>query len=165
MENKVQMMDAGMVLFQSEKPFGTVLGGIKTEMQRYGKVYRRNEMPDVGDYDLLLELSSSMRTSWIVCRLEDAGTVSVNEDGEVLHRYAACFMEGNANTTLRKVLASILATFIIALGIIGFSPVPKSLTVVAAVLLAGFVLFQCLRPSRSSQKKIAALIEIIKEAE
>ena len=29
-DRKVQMMDAGMVLFQTEKPFGTVLGVIKT---------------------------------------------------------------------------------------------------------------------------------------
>ena len=34
MNIKTQMMDAGMTLFTSEKPFGTVLGGIKMEMSK-----------------------------------------------------------------------------------------------------------------------------------
>ena len=38
-DKTVQMMDAGMRLFDTEKPYGTVLGGIKTEMSKYGKVH------------------------------------------------------------------------------------------------------------------------------
>lgn len=58
-DKKVQMMDAGMVLFTSEKPFGTVLGGIKAELTKLGKVKRANEispdeLPDTtGECDLL----------------------------------------------------------------------------------------------------------------
>ena len=33
----VQMMDAGCVLFQTEKPYGIVLGGVKREMEKFGK--------------------------------------------------------------------------------------------------------------------------------
>ena len=32
----VQMMDAGCVLFQTEKPYGIVLGGVKREMEKFG---------------------------------------------------------------------------------------------------------------------------------
>ena len=60
-DKRIQMMDAGMRLFQTEKPFGTVLGGIKTEMAKYGKVLRANEidpsrLPDsTGESDIFLD--------------------------------------------------------------------------------------------------------------
>ena len=43
-DSNVHMMDAGMRLFCSEKPFGTVLGGIKNEMAKSGKVLRSKEL-------------------------------------------------------------------------------------------------------------------------
>ena len=110
-DRKVQMMDAGMVLFQTEKPFGTVLGGIKTELLKYGKVLRRNEfneseLPETtGECDLFLDWSAPLRKRYISVRLEDAGTVGKTEDGEDIHRYAACLKEGNRCTATRLVLA------------------------------------------------------------
>ena len=73
------MMDAGMRLFETEKPFGNVLGGIKHEMESYGKVYRRPDstpsmFPDsTGECDLFLDWSTPLRKRCISCRLEDAG--------------------------------------------------------------------------------------------
>ena len=66
-DKKVQMMDAGMVLFTSEKPFGTVLGGIKAELTKLGKVKRANEispdeLPDTtGECDLFVDWSTPLR--------------------------------------------------------------------------------------------------------
>ncbi len=79
MNIKTQMMDAGMTLFTSEKPFGTVLGGIKMEMSKYGAVRRANEIspeevPDTtGECDLFVDWSTPLRWRAISCRLEDAG--------------------------------------------------------------------------------------------
>ena len=54
-DDKVQMMDAGMRLFESEKPYGIVLGGIKTEMAKYGKVSRTHMSPTGFKTDLPVE--------------------------------------------------------------------------------------------------------------
>ena len=170
MDKKIQMMDAGMVLFQTEKPFGNVLGGIKTELIRFGKVYRRNELQDfcnfesVGDFDLLLDCSSLMRKRYVACRLEEAGTVGKTEDGEDVHRYACCFLEGNCNTVMRKVAAWAIAAILIAAGITGIPAVPGFITVLLGFALAGFVLFQILRPGRSNLGIIESLTGILKEA-
>ena len=97
-------MDAGMRLFDTEKPYGTVLGGIKTEMTKYGKVLRAKELegvvlPDacIG-CDLFLDRSTKYKTKYISCTLEDAGTVGTTEEGEQIHRYAASLKEGNKST-------------------------------------------------------------------
>ncbi len=103
-DKTVQMMDAGMRLFDTEKPYGTVLGGIKTEMSKYGKVLRAKELegvvlPDacIG-CDLFLDRSTKYKTKYISCTLEDAGTVGTTEEGEQIHRYAASLKEGNKST-------------------------------------------------------------------
>ena len=103
-DRKVQMMDAGMRLFETEKPYGTVLGGIKTEMAKYGKVLRTNEIvpedlpPTTGDCDLFLDRSTRFKSKYLSCRLEDAGAVGQTPDGETVRRYAATIKEGNRNT-------------------------------------------------------------------
>lgn len=105
-DRKVQMMDAGMRFFESEKPLGTVLGGIKNEMGRYGRLMRRNEIdPEelpatTGDCDLFLDRSSRFKSKYLSCRVEDAGTVGKTADGEEIHRYAASLKEGNRNTNV-----------------------------------------------------------------
>ena len=43
-DKKAQMMDAGMVLFPSDEPFGRVLGMVKTAMTPYGKVWRKTDL-------------------------------------------------------------------------------------------------------------------------
>ena len=103
-DRNVQMMDAGMRLFETEKPFGTVLGGIKTEMAQYGKVYRTNEidrdsLPAASSgCDLFLDRSTRFKSRYLSCRLEDAGDVGQTPDGETVRRYAATIKEGNRNT-------------------------------------------------------------------
>lgn len=104
MDRKVQMMDAGMRLFESEKPIGNVLGGIKNEMGHYGRLMRRNEIdpeglpPTTGDCDLLLDRSTKVKSKYLSCRVEDAGIVGKTADGEDIHRYAVSLKEGNRNT-------------------------------------------------------------------
>ena len=117
-DKKVQMMDAGMVLFTSEKPFGTVLGGIKAELTKLGKVKRANEispdeLPDTtGECDLFVDWSTPLRWRAISCRLEDAGLVGTNADGEETRRYALCVKEGNKNRK-GKVLVTLLLAVIL----------------------------------------------------
>jgi len=169
-DKKLQMMDAGMVLFETEKPFGTVIGGIKTEMIKYGKVLRRNEFDEnelpesAEDCDLILDWSSMLRRRCISCRLEDAGITGKTEDGEDIHRYASIFKEGNRNTPARKVLAWALALACIVLGCIGIPYSPKALTVIVGIVAAGFALYHLLKPSTKAQEVVSDLLEIIKEA-
>ncbi len=105
-DKRVQMMDAGMRLFETEKPFGTVIGGIKTEMSKYGKVLKPNEivesdLPEASTgCDLFLDRSTKYKTKYISCSLEDAGLVGKTPEGEDIHRYAATLKEGNKNTTV-----------------------------------------------------------------
>ena len=122
-DKKVQMMDAGMVLFKSAKPFGTVLGGIKAELAKLGKVKRANELsqeelPDtIGECDLFLDWSTPLRWRAIACRLEDAGLVGRNVDGEETRCYALCVREGNKNRKGKVVVTLLLAVIFIVLGI------------------------------------------------
>ena len=105
-DKRVQMMDAGMRLFETEKPFGTVIGGIKTEMSKYGKVLKPNEIVELdlpeasAGCDLFLDRSTKYKTKYISCSLEDAGLVGKTLEGEDIHRYAATLKEGNKNTTV-----------------------------------------------------------------
>lgn len=160
-DKKVQMMDAGMVLFTSEKPFGTVLGGIKAELTKLGKVKRANEispdeLPDTtGECDLFVDWSTPLRWRAISCRLEDAGLVGTNADGEETRRYALCVKEGNKNRKGKVLVTLLLAVIFIALGI--FTVLFGSVFVVAIVILA-------LRPSAKAQKVVRDLLEVVREA-
>ena len=105
-DRRVQMMDAGMRLFDSEKPFGTIIGGIRNEMSQYGRLMRRNEInleelpPMTGDCDLFLDRSTKFKSKYLSCKVEDAGIVGKTADGEEIHRYAASLKEGNRNTNV-----------------------------------------------------------------
>lgn len=121
-DKTTQMMDAGMRLFETEKPFGTVLGGIKTEMAKYGKVLRPNEIvesniPEASaGCDLFLDRSTKYKTKYISCSLEDAGLVGKTPEGEDIHRYAATLKEGNKNTTVGLYVSSALVIIWAMLG-------------------------------------------------
>lgn len=157
-DKRVQMMDAGMALFQTAKPFGTVLGGIKAEMERHGKVLRRNELkaedlPEgTGDCDLVLDWSSWLRKRLIACVLEEAGEAGKTSDGETIHRYAASFKEGNKNTVARVVICCLKAAVFIALGIIGIRPVPRAVTILAGLAIAVYIFIIGLKPSVKAQR-------------
>ena len=43
---KVQMMDAGMTLFESEQNYGNALGQVKAELEVYGNVLKPCELAD-----------------------------------------------------------------------------------------------------------------------
>ena len=112
MNIKTQMMDAGMALFTSEKPFGTVLGGIKMEMSKYGAVRRANEIsaeeiPDTtGECDLFVDWSTPLRWRAISCRLEDAGPAGTNAEGAELR---AIDGGGRGRVVAARVVAAVAA--------------------------------------------------------
>ena len=78
-DKKAQMMDAGMVLFPSDEPFGRVLGMVKTAMTPYGKVWRKTDLegsvlPDsLPEFDLFLDRSTPWRKRYISAWVSDAG--------------------------------------------------------------------------------------------
>ena len=169
-DKKVQMMDAGMTLFTSAKPFGTVLGGIKTEMSKYGDVKRSNEIsadsvPDTtGECDLFLDWSTPFRRRAVSCRLEDAGPAGRNVGGEDLRRYAVSFKEGNKNRGFKVACVLALAAAVIVLGVIGLDGVPGIFTIAASIAVAAGVLIFGLRPSPKAQKAVVRLMDIISQA-
>ncbi|HAY18552.1 MAG TPA: hypothetical protein DCY24_05035 [Rikenellaceae bacterium] len=169
-DKKVQMMDAGMVLFTSEKPFGTVLGGIKAELTKLGEVKRANEIsmdevPDTtGVFDLFVDWSSPFRWRAISCRLEDAGLVGTNADGNEIRRYALCLKEGNKNRRCKVAAVLLVAVIFIIGGICGIDGVPGIFTVPAGVLLAGCVVIFGLRPSVKAQNAIRNLAGTVRKA-
>ena len=169
-DKKVQMMDAGMVLFTSEKPFGTVLGGIKAEMTKLGDVKRANEIapngiPDTtGDCDLFLNWSTPLRWRAISCRLEDAELVGHNSEGEEIRRYALCLKEGNKNRKGKVAIVLVLALAFIVLGTFGFHTVPGIITIPVSLALAAIVVILGLRPSVKAQIAVRNLLRTAREA-
>ena len=169
-DKKVQMMDAGMTLFTSEKPFGTVLGGIKAEMAKYGVVKRTceissDEIPDTtGECDLFVDWSTPFRWRAISCRLEDAGPAGKNSEGEEIRRYAASFKEGNKNRVVKVLALSVFAALPIVAGVIGIEGVPGIVTIILGVLLAVGILILGLRPSVKAQKTVGELMDIVSQA-
>ena len=169
-DKKVQMMDAGMVLFTSEKPFGTVLGGIKAELTKLGKVKRANEMlpeelPDTtGECDLFVDWSTPLRWRAVSCRLEDAGLVGKNADGEEIRRYALCVKEGNKNRRGKVVVTLLLAVIFIALGIVSIDGVAGIFTVLTGSVFAIAIVILALRPSVKAQKAVMDLLETARGA-
>ena len=166
MNIKTQMMDAGMTLFTSEKPFGTVLGGIKMEMSKYGAVRRANEISadTTGECDLFVDWSTPLRWRAISCRLEDAGPAGTNAEGAELRRYAASFKEGNKNRVAKVVIVLALVAALVALGVIGVKGVPGIFTVLAGIAAAAAVVILGLRPSVKAQQAIKDLMETVSKA-
>lgn len=169
-EKRVQMMDAGMRLFQTEKPFGTVLGGIKTEMAKYGAVLRANEtdpsmFPEtIGEYDLFLDWSSATKYRYISCKLEDAGEVGATDEGEAIHRYAVMLKEGNRNKPLNTLLAIAIFLVFLALAFIIGKGHPSFWLVLIFLALGCLTAFRLLRPSKEATALIGKLLDIFKEA-
>lgn len=164
------MMDAGMRLFQTEKPFGTVLGGIKTEMAKYGAVLRANEtdpsmFPEtIGDYDLFLDWSSATKYRYISCKLEDAGEIGATDEGEPIHRYAVMLKEGNRNKPLNTLLAIAIFLVFLALAFIIGKGRPSFWLVLIFLALGCLTAFRLLRPSKEATALIGKVLDLFKEA-
>lgn len=170
LDRKVQMMDAGMVLFETEKPFGTVLGGLKTELGKHGRVLTGNEMKaeelpgSTGECDLFLDWSVATRRRYISCRLEDAGAAGQTANGEPVRRYAVSFKEGDRNRRCRIIAAQVLAAAFFILGIIGIKGIPGIFTIIAGIALAFVTEYVLLSPSKKAQDVITGLLQTAKEA-
>ena len=166
-DRNVQMMDAGMRLFESEKPLGTVLGGIKNEMGRYGRLMRRNEIdPEelpatTGDCDLFLDRSTRFKSKYLSCRVEDAGTVGKTADGEEIHRYAASLKEGNRNT---NVGIYVHLALIIIWAMLGWFLSEGNAWIVLVFTAVGiFGAWRQLRPSKDNLNLANKLLDILAE--
>ena len=166
-DRNVQMMDAGMRLFESEKPLGTVLGGIKNEMGRYGRLMRRNEIdPEelpatTGDCDLFLDRSTRFKSKYLSCRVEDAGTVGKTADGEEIHRFAASLKEGNRNT---NVGIYVHLALIIIWAMLGWFLSEGNAWIVLVFTAVGiFGAWRQLRPSKDNLNLANKLLDIFSE--
>lgn len=104
-DTKVQMMDAGMKLFESENGFGTCIGQVKANLREYGKVLESKDLKGVvlpdstGECDLFTDRTNLWRKKYISCKVEYAGEREA--DGKTIYKYAASFKEGNKSTVLR----------------------------------------------------------------
>ncbi|MBR1501037.1 MAG: hypothetical protein IJ616_03620 [Bacteroidales bacterium] len=154
-DKKAQMMDAGMVLFPSDEPFGHVLGMVKTAMTPYGKVWRKTDLegsvlPDsLPEFDLFLDRSTPWRKRYISAWVEDAG------DG----RYALTFREGNRSTTLRAA-TFILLIFACVLGAVCIPGI--GLLRPALWALAGWFAYRWIVPARNNRKAVEELMRKFK---
>ena len=110
-DTRVQMMDAGMKLFESENGFGTCIGQVKANLKETGKVLEARELEGIalpgstGDFDLFVDRSNLWRKKYLSCRIEYAG--EREEGGKTIFRYAASFREGN-RSGLRAVTMLVL---------------------------------------------------------
>lgn len=159
MNMKVQMMDAGMTLFESGQGFGNTLGQVKAEMEVYGKVLKANDMEGVkvpdstGDFDLFMDWSTIWRVRYISCHLESAGEISSGEGS--VYRYAATFKEGNRSTLLRGMVMLVLMIAFMAETVI----VPGLLFTLQGLFCAALTAYIWILPSRKAQKIVFALME------
>ncbi len=157
MDDTVPMMDAGMRLFETEKPFGTVLGGIKVEMAKHGKILASEN----SGYDLLLDRSTRYKKKFISCQLEDAGVVGKTADGEEIHRYAASLKEGNKNTSIGIYVA---AALIIIWAMLGWLVSDGSTLLTIVFTAVGiFGAWRLTRPSKDNPRLANQLLDIFAE--
>lgn len=167
-DKSIHMMDAGMRLFESEKPYGIVLGGIKKEMEGYGKVLRTNEFSDEelpeasSGCDLFLDRSTRYKTKYISCSLEDAGTVGRTADGEEIHRYAASLKEGNKNTNV-GIYVSLAMILIWAM--LGWLVSDGGVLITLALTAVGiYGAWRTLRPSKDNINVTRRLLDAFNDA-
>ena len=166
-DRNTQMMDAGMRLFDSEKPFGTVLGGIKTELGLYGKVLRTNEIedkilpPSAAGCDLFLDRSTKYKWKYLSCTLEDAGTIGKTPDGENIHRYAVSLKEGNKNSNVGLYVALALVLIWAMLG--WFISNGSGLIVLVFFVVGLFGAWRMLRPSKDNSQLVSKLLDVFAE--
>lgn len=163
LDKEVKMMDAGTALFHTEKPYGTVAGGVKVELQKYGKVLRMQEinpqeLPDTaGECDYFLDWSTPLRKRYIACKVDDAGTVGKTEEGEEVHRYAVSFKEGHRDTLLRRISTLLLAHFFFIGGLVRIPGIPYALTLPVGIAAGLYIMFLWLRPSRRAKQVVDAV--------
>ncbi len=169
-DKRIQMIDAGMRLFQTEKPFGTVLGGIKTEMAKYGKVLRANEtdpsmFPETtGEYDIFLDWSSATKNRYVSCKLEDAGTVGETPEGEPVHRYAVLLKEGNRNKPLNYLIAAVSFLLCLLLAFIIGHGHPSFWLILIFIVPGCISAYEELKPSKEARRTVERLLDTFKEA-
>lgn len=162
-DTKVQMMDAGMTLFETEENYGNTLCQVKAELEVYGKVLRPSELseailPDsTGDCDLFLDWSSAWRKRYISCHLENAG--ETEKDGKTIYRYAASFKEGNRSTVLRG--AVMLMFLLTMLTEIFFGS--NLLSKIQGLVCAGLTAWLWILPSRKAQNLVFSLMRKLKD--
>ena len=162
-DKKVLLIDAGTGMFETEKPFGTVAGGVKVELQKYGRVLRASEvdpadLPETaGEFDYFLDWSTPLRKRYITCKVDDAGKAGETGEGEEIRRYAVSFKEGNRNTALRRVCALLIAHIFFIGGFVKIPGVPRVLTLGAGICLGLFTMYRWLRPSMRAQQVAAEL--------
>ncbi|MBQ8061494.1 MAG: hypothetical protein IJ205_06110 [Bacteroidales bacterium] len=163
-DRNTQMMDAGMRLFDSEKPYGTVLGGLKTELAQYGNVLRTNEIeedllpPSAAGCDLFLDRSTRYKWKYIACTLEDAGIVGKTPDGEDIHRYAASLKEGNKNSNVGLYVSLALILIWAMLG--WFISNGSGLIVLVFLAVGVFGAWRMLKPSKDNTRLVGQLLDI-----
>lgn len=157
-DTKVQMMDAGMTLFESEQNYGNTLGQLKAELEVYGNVLRPAEIAEAvlpestGDCDLFLDWSTFWRVRYISCRLESAG--ETEKDGKTIYRYAATFKEGNRSSMFRGVvMLLVLLSFVVdAVAAHGF------ISTVLGMVLAALAAYLWILPSRKARRAVSELL-------
>ena len=162
-DKNVQMMDAGMAMFNSSAGFGEIIGMTKSELMRLGgKIYEvgdrdggkfsttvpPKDLPDgIGDCDLFLDWSNSGRKRYISAKIESAG------DG----RYVVRFKEGNKNTSLRNLFFALLGAY----GIIGLILAGNPVGKLSGIALALFSLYLWAKPSMKAKRVVEDLIHTI----
>lgn len=155
---KVQMLDAGMTMFDSESGFGDTLGQVKAEMEVYGKVFKAcdldgTKLPEsTGDYDLFLDWSTPWRIRYISCLVESAGEHVVN--GKTVQRYAATFKEGNRSSSLRGV---VMFLFLISFATEALIT-PGIIYTLQGIIFAGLTAYLWILPSSKAQNVIKKLM-------
>lgn len=158
---KVQMMDAGMTLFESEQNYGNALGQVKAELEVYGNVLKPCELADAalpestGDCDLFLDWSTFWRVRYISCHLESAG--EIQRDGKTFYRYAATFKEGNRSTMFR---GTAMLIFLLAFACETVLA-PGLLYTLQGLVCSGITAYLWILPSRKAQKTVTALMKKI----
>lgn len=157
-DKKVLLIDAGTGMFETEKPFGTVAGGVKVELQKYGRVLRFSEvdpsdLPEAArEFDFFLDWSTPLRKRYISCKVDDAGKAGETGEGEEIRRYAVSFKEGNRNTVLRLICTLVIAHIFFIGGLVKIPGIPRILTLVAGVAIGLFIMYLWLRPSTRAQQ-------------
>lgn len=161
--SKVQMMDAGMTLFESEENFGNTLGQVKAEMETYGKVLKSSELDtaklpvSTGECDLFMDWSSIWRIRYISCHVESAGERI--ENGKTIYKYAASFKEGNRSTSLRGIVMMIFMVIFTIETIFA----SRIIFTLQGLIFAGLTAYLWILPSRKAQNNVQDLEETLRK--
>jgi len=154
LDKKTQMMDAGMILFSNAEPYGTTIGRIKEIMEKYGRVFKANELDysllpsSTGECDLFMNFSTPWRTRYISCKCEVSGD-----------KYAASFKEGNRSGILRSITFILLAILLLTLGIICHLGIWG---VILGIVSAAIALYLWIIPSKKSRIILSEIMNRLK---